>query len=70
MIIIKIDFCGHPQMSMRFEHLDVLRRYVGERVNLHVNNMLQRGQISQSTCNNLINDTDTTQQFYLLPKYP
>ena len=35
MIIIKIDCCGHPQMSsdiMQFEHLDVLRCYAGKRV--------------------------------------
>ena len=35
MIIIKIDCCGHPQTSsdaMQFEHLDVLRCYVGKRV--------------------------------------
>ena len=30
--------------------------------------MLQRGQISQSTCNYLTTDIDRTQQFYLLPK--
>ena len=38
------------------------------RVNLHVNNMLQRGQISQNTSNYLTTDIDRTQQFYLLPK--
>ena len=38
------------------------------RINLHVHNMLQRGQISQSTCNYLTTDIDRTQQFYLLPK--
>ena len=37
-------------------------------VNLHVHNMLQRGEISQNTCNYLITDTDRTQQLYLLPK--
>ena len=30
--------------------------------------MLQRGQISQNTCNYLTTDIDRTQQFYLLPK--
>ena len=30
--------------------------------------MLQRGQISQNTCNYLTADIDRTQQFYLLPK--
>ena len=39
------------------------------RINLHVQNMLERGQISQSTCNYLTNDIDRTQQFYLLPKF-
>ena len=38
------------------------------RVNLHVNNMLQRGQIFQNTSNYLTTDIDRTQQFYLLPK--
>ena len=37
MIIIKINCCGHPQTSsdaMRFECLDILRCYAGERVKL------------------------------------
>ena len=38
------------------------------RVNLYVNNMLQRGQISQNISNYLTTDIDRTQQFYLLPK--
>ena len=38
------------------------------RVNLHVHNMLQRGERSQNMCNDLTTDTDRTQQFYLLPK--
>ena len=38
------------------------------RVNLYVNNMLQRGQISQNTSNYLTTDIDRTQHFYLLPK--
>ena len=38
------------------------------RVNLYVNNMLQRGQISQNTSKYLTTDIDRTQQFYLLPK--
>ena len=38
------------------------------RVNLYVNNMLQRGQISQNTSNYLTSDIDGTQQLYLLPK--
>ena len=38
------------------------------RINLHVHNMSQRGQISQNTCNYLTTDIDSTQQFYLLSK--
>ena len=38
------------------------------RVNLFVNNMLQRGQITQNTSTYLTTDIDRTQQFYLLPK--
>ena len=38
------------------------------RINLHIHNMLQRGEISQNTCNYLTTDNDRTQQFYLLPK--
>ena len=38
------------------------------RINVHVHNMLQRGGISQSTCNYLTTDIDRTQQFFLLPK--
>ena len=38
------------------------------RINLHIHNMLQRGEISQNTCNYLITDNDRTRQFYLLPK--
>ena len=38
------------------------------RINLHVHNMLQRGEITQSTCNYLTTDNDRTLQFYLLPK--
>ena len=41
---------------------------VMHRINLHVNNMLQKGQISKSTCNYHTADIDRTQQFYLLPK--
>ena len=45
--------------------------YTGEvinRVNLHVHNMLQRGQITERTCNYLTTNIDRTQQLYLLPK--
>ena len=38
------------------------------RVNLYVNNMLQRGQISQNTSKYLTTDIDRKQQFYLLPE--
>ena len=38
------------------------------RVNLHVHNMLQRGEITLRTCNYLTTNVDRTQQFYLLPK--
>ena len=38
------------------------------RMNLHAHNLLQKGQISQSTCNYLTSDTDRTQHFYLSPK--
>ena len=38
------------------------------RINLHVHNMLQRSQISQSTCSYLTTDINRTRQFYLLPK--
>ena len=38
------------------------------RINLHIHNMLQRGEISQNTCNYLTTDNDRTQQFYLLGK--
>ena len=43
-------------------------REVIHRVNLYVNNMLQREQISQNTSKYLTTDVDRTQQFYLLPK--
>ena len=45
--------------------------HIGEvinRINLHIHNMLQRGEISQNTCNYLTTDNGRTQQFYLLPK--
>ena len=38
------------------------------RVNLFVNNMLQRGQITEKTSSYLTTDIDRTQQLYLLPK--
>ena len=38
------------------------------RVNLHVHNMLHKGEISQSTCSYLTTYIDRMQQFYMLPK--
>ena len=38
------------------------------RVNLFLNNMLQRGQITEKTSSFLTTDIDRTQQLYLLPK--
>ena len=38
------------------------------RINLHVHNMLQKGQISQNNCNYLTTDIDRMHQFYLVPK--
>ena len=38
------------------------------RVNLYIHNILQKGQISQSTCSYLTTDIDRRQQFYLLQK--
>ena len=61
---------GERQLHNQFyEETDSdLTGEVINRINLHVHNMLQRGQISQSTCNYLNNDIDRTQQFYLLTK--
>ena len=41
---------------------------VMHRINPYINNMLQRGQISQNTGNYMTTDMDRTQQFCLLPK--
>ena len=38
------------------------------RVNLHVDNMLKRGELSENYYIYLTSDNDRTQQFYLLPK--
>ena len=38
------------------------------KVNLHVHDMLQKGQISSNTCSYLTTDFNRTQQFYLLAK--
>ena len=47
-----------------YEHTDTdLTGEVIQRVNLHANDMLQKGQISQSTM-----DIDRTQQFYMLAR--
>ena len=52
-----------------YEETDTdLTEEVIHRVNLYVNNMLQRGQISQNTSKYLTTDIDRPQQFYLLSK--
>ena len=38
------------------------------RINLHIYDMLQRGQIMEKTCYYLVNNIDRTHQFYMLPK--
>ena len=45
-----------------------LTQEVIHRVNLHAQDMLQKGQISENTCSYLTIDIDRTQQFYMLPK--
>ena len=47
--------------------LDLLGKVI-HRINLHVHNMLQKGQISQNICNYLTTDIDKTQQFYYYQK--
>ena len=62
---------GQRQLNDSMFYGKTNSNYTGEvinRINLHVHNMLQRGEISQSTCNYLTTDNDRTQQFYLLPK--
>ena len=44
-----------------------LTKEVIQRVNLHIHDMLQNGQISQNTCNYLTTDIERTKQLYLLP---
>ena len=57
------------QNTQFYEETDLdLTGEVIHRINICVHNMLQRGQISQSTYNYLTTDIDRTQQFYLLPK--
>ena len=72
-ILIKQSYINEGQRQLHntqfYEETDSdLTGEVIHRINLHAHNMLQRGQISQSTCNYLTTDTDRTQQFYLLPK--
>ena len=49
-----------------YEETDLTGEVI-HRVNLYVNNMSQRGQISQNTSKYLTTDIYRTQQFYLLP---
>ena len=49
------------------KHSDLTGEVI-HRINLHAHNMLQKGQISQSTCNYLTTDIGKTQKFYLLSK--
>ena len=74
--IVALDKQSYIQEGQRqlndtkfYEHTD--SNHAGEvinRVNLHVQNMLLRREISQKTCNYLTTNIDRTQQFYLLPK--
>ena len=62
---------GERQLHNDYFYEETENDLTGEvihRVNLHVNNTLQRGQISQNTSKYLTTDIDRTQQFYLLPK--
>ena len=72
-IMDKISYFSEGQKQLShtqfYEQTDTdLTQEVMHRVNLHVHGMLQKGQISQSTCSYLTIDIDRTQQFYLLPK--
>ena len=62
---------GQKQLNNTHFYEETSRDLTGKvihRVNLHVHDMLQKGQIFQNTCNYLTLDIDRTQQFYLLPK--
>ena len=62
---------GERQLQNEQFYEETLTDLTGEvihRVNLFVNKMLQRGQITQNTSTYLTTDIDRTQQFYLLPK--
>ena len=62
---------GQRQLNDTMFYEKTNSNHTGEvinRINLHVHNMLQRGEISQSTCNYLTTDNDRTQQVYLQPK--
>ena len=58
---------GGRQLQNDYFYEETETDFTGEvihRVNLYVNNMLQRGQISQNTSKYLTTDIDRTQQFY------
>ena len=62
---------GERQLQNEQFYEETHTDFIGEvihRVNLFVNNMLQRGQITEKTSTYLTTDIDRTQQFYLLPK--
>ena len=62
---------GQKQLNNTQFYEQTSSDFTGEvihRVNLHIRDMLQKGQISQNACNYWTTDIDRTQQFYLLPK--
>ena len=72
-ILEKLLYISEGQMQLnntQFYEKKTSSDLTGEvihRVNLHVYDMLQKGQISPNTCNYLTTDIDRT-QFYLLPR--
>ena len=71
-ILDKLSYIDEGQKQLNntqfYEHTSTdLTGDVIYRVNLNVHDMLQKGHISQNTCNYLTTDIDRTQQFYLLP---
>ena len=59
-----------PNNTQFYEQTDSdLTGEVIHRINIHVYNMLQKGQISQNTCNYLTTDIDRTQQFYFYQRF-
>ena len=49
----------------RYKKTSLLRLY---RVNVHVDNMLEKGQITEDTCKYLTKNNDRTQFFYMSPQ--